>query len=74
MFVMTVSCVCNPQNKLNKQHKKEGDRKNGFKHGRKRLTKDFQRNPPEDGWRKQGLPTGLRRGLQEESGRIRKGR
>ena len=30
MFVMTVSCVCNPQNKLNNPRQKEGDRKNEF--------------------------------------------
>nr|DAF43016.1 MAG TPA: AntA/AntB antirepressor [Siphoviridae sp. ct0Go27] len=43
-------------------------------YGRKRLTKDFQRNPPEDGRRKQGLSTGLWGRVQKESGRIRKGR
>ena len=49
MFVMTVSCVCNPQNKLNKPQQKEGDRKNGFKCDRERLIKDFQRHPSKDG-------------------------
>ena len=67
MFVMTVSCVCNPQNLLNKPHKKEGDRKMVLNTAEKDLLKTFKEILPKMGGESKAYLLGYGEGYKKKA-------
>ena len=67
MFVMTVSCVCNPQNLLNKPQQKEGDRKMVLNTAEKDLLKTFKEILPKMGGESKAYLLGYGEGYKKKA-------